>query len=480
MKTNDVRRRDFFKYLGLGSAAFALSGFTLPEDKAGQKKSDSTEEQIWNKVFSTSIVDTHEHLMDEKERLSGKAVINGKCNDWTMIFSHYIDSDMRSAGMTEKDYNRFFSPDVDPMDKWAILKPWWPYIRQTGYAWAVRISLKELYDIDELSDATIGRLQAGYEKMLHPGFYKEILKEKANIESCQVNSYPILKSEMPDFLMTDLWADNLIANPGGSEYSKPAGIEVKELEDWHAVIDWWFKKYGKYIVGVKVAMAYKRNINFKKTAADEVKRICRNYIKGREVNDKDKKKLEDHLFWYVVEKATEYHLPVKLHTGYLAQWKGKTDRMKLKMIRNNPSDACYLCDQSPDTTFIFFHLSYPYYEEMLALAKQFPNAHIDMCWSWIINPATAKEFLKKYLVTVPANKILTFGGDYVPVEPVLGHSVIARNGIASALTDLTDEGFLTLDEALSLTDSLLNGNARRIFNLEEKEKVLKGLDWAKI
>ncbi len=477
---NEFKRRDFFKYFGLGSAAFALSGFTpaSPSGKSLRRKSD--DEEIWDKVFSTSLADTHEHLMDETERLSGKPVIGGKTNDWTMIFSHYIDSDMRSAGMTQKDYDLFFSPGVSPMDKWKILKPWWPFIKQTGYAWAVRISMKELYDIDDLSEETVDKLQQGYENMVHPGFYTEILKTKANIESCQVNGYPLMKSSMPDFLMTDLWADTLIAYPGAEEYNKAAGIEVKELEDWHGVIDWWFTKYAPYLVGVKIGLAYSRNIDFKTTAADEVKRICRNFIRGRKVDGKDKKKLEDHLFWYVVGKATEYHLPVKMHTGYLAQWKGKDERMELRKVRNNPADACYICDHSPETTFVFFHIGYPYYEEMLALAKQYPNANIDMCWSWIINPVTAKEFLKKYLVTVPANKILTFGGDYVPVEPVLGHSVIARNGIASALTDLTDEGFITLDEALVLTEGLLHGNARRIYHLEEKQKFLKGLDWSKV
>jgi hypothetical protein len=44
---------------------------------------------------------------------------------------------------------------------------------------------------------------------------------------------------------------------------------------------------------------------------------------------------------------------------------------------------------------------------LLAVAKQYSNAYIDMCWSWIINPVAAKDFLKKYLVTVPANKLLT-------------------------------------------------------------------------
>ncbi|MFB3905793.1 MAG: hypothetical protein ACE15E_20280 [Acidobacteriota bacterium] len=35
------------------------------------------------------------------------------------------------------------------------------------------------------------------------------------------------------------------------------------------------------------------------------------------------------------------------------------------------------------------------------------------------------NFLKQYLVTAPANKVLTFGGDYFSVEPVVGHAALA-------------------------------------------------------
>jgi len=101
-----------------------------------------------------------------------------------------------------------------------------------------------------------------------------------------------------------------------------------------------------------------------------------------------------------------------------------------------------------------------------------------MCWSWIINPIAAKDFLKKYLVTAPANKILTFGGDYIPVEPVLGHAVVARRGIALALSELVEEGWLSLNRADELADMIMHNNARTIFNLSEKTKKLKAVRWS--
>ena len=102
-----------------------------------------------------------------------------------------------------------------------------------------------------------------------------------------------------------------------------------------------------------------------------------------------------------------------------------------------------------------------------------------MCWAWIINPIAAKDFLKKYLVTAPTNKILTFGGDYLNVEQVLGHAVIARRDIALALSELVEEGWLSLDDALGLVDPIMHGNARRLFRLEEKERALRSVPWAK-
>ena len=61
---------------------------------------------------------------------------------------------------------------------------------------------------------------------------------------------------------------------------------------------------------------------------------------------------------------------------------------------------------------------------------------------------------------------------------MLGHAAIARQGIAGALGELVDEGWLAPDDALALVDPIMRGNARSIFRLEEKERILKGAPWA--
>ena len=433
---------------------------------------------ISERVFKTALIDTHEHLIEEKQRLDVATSSRVQCDDWALLLSHYLDSDLLVAGMPKADMDLLLSPKRDPIAKWKLVEPYWPAVRNTGYAQAVRIAVRELYGVEDLSSATVAKVQAGYESTRRPGFYQHILRDLGRIESCQVNCLtgePFKQSDLPTLLMQDIGIVGMFSGPNLRQYAPATGIDVKSLEDWHRVIDWWFEHYAQYAVAVKSQNAYSRDIDYARVPAEKAEPVFRQVLQKGPVSAEDRKLLEDHLFWYAVDKATAHHLPVKLHTGYYAG----QNSMPLARLEHNPGSASELCRLAPDTQFVFMHICYPHYEAMLALAKQFANAHIDMCWSWIINPVAAKDYFKKHLVTAPANKLLPFGGDYIPVEPVLGHAAIARRGMAQALFELVDEGWLSLTDALDLVDMVLRGNAQRIFKLPEKVEALKNAPWLK-
>jgi len=499
-----ISRRDTLKGIGAVGAG-AILGSTVdggepPVSRTGGGKFSSEEirKAIFDKVAQTPLIDTHEHLIEESDRLAAKPV-KTKCDDWSITVNAYTVGDLISAGMAQEDGERFFTSELDPMEKWRMIEPYWPAVKNTGYGQVVRITMKQLYGVDELSGKTIKKVISGYEKTRKAGFYKKILRDMANIESCQVNymagepsrgsadrpylngtclasnltTTPFKESAQPTLLMQDISFLGMYQGPDFKQFGDPTGIKFKNLYDWHKVIDWWLNKYGKYAVAVKSQNAYNRDIDYERVEAEKVEAVFLKVLNKRAITDAEKKALEDHLFWYSVKRASESKLPVKLHTGYYAG----ANKMPLSRLINNPGSATDLCRAAPETRFVFMHICYPYYEEMISIAKQYTNAYIDMCWAWIINPVAAKDFLKKYLVTAPANKILTFGGDLIGVEAVLGHAVIARRGIAIALSELVEEGQLSLDEAIALKDPIMHGNAREIFNLVEKEKVLKKAEW---
>ena len=182
-------------------------------------------------------------------------------------------------------------------------------------------------------------------------------------------------------------------------------------------------EYNQIAKGVKTGNAYFRRLDFEKVQAEEVDKIFLKKINSQAISLVEDKLLQDHLFWYCVDKATEYGLPVKMHTG---QW-GNEYSMNMHWVKDNPSDCASLCRKSPDNKiYLFTILCYPHYEEMLSLTKNYSNAYLDMCWSWSINPLAAKDFFEKVYSDGTNNKIFSFGGDDVIVENLTGHAAIAQ------------------------------------------------------
>jgi predicted TIM-barrel fold metal-dependent hydrolase len=117
----------------------------------------------------------------------------------------------------------------------------------------------------------------------------------------------------------------------------------------------------------------------------------------------------------------------------------------------------------PRADFVLMHMAWPQQEQLLAVAKHFPNVYPDLAWSWIATPLMAREFVQRCLTTIPANKLLCFGGDCLVVENVVGHAEIARRGLQGALEELVRFGWLTTDDALALVPRLMRENAERLF-----------------
>jgi predicted TIM-barrel fold metal-dependent hydrolase len=437
---------------------------------------DTLDDEIAAWAEWTHFVDTHEHLPEESTRLEWQESHLTPCDDFGLLFSHYIDSDLRSAGMPAEDMQRLVSPDVSTGDKWAALEPYWAAVKFGGYGQAVRIAAKRLYGVDDISGDTVDAIDQAYHDLISPGFYEHVLRQVAGIDSCQVDSLDAVvfrESQRPLLLMQDISILDLHMGPDWRRPAGPTGIEVRDLADYHRVVDWWFEKYGPYAVAVKSQAAYSRRIDYEDVPAERVEAAFRKQLDGDPVDWPEAKAVQDHLFWYCVRRATEHDLPVKLHTGYYAGH----DSMPIDRLATNPGDACALLRHAPDTTFVFMHICYPFQDQMIAIAKQWHNAVIDMCWAWIINPKASADFLRSYIMAAPTNKILTFGGDYIPVEVVVGHASLARHGIARAVTDLLHQGWLSRRDALELIDPLMHGNAERLFRLQEKRAAARSVPW---
>jgi hypothetical protein len=85
------------------------------------------------------MVDTHEHLIPEIERL------NAQVDVLATFFPHYASSDLKAAGMPEEELLHIRKASAPLKERWALFEPWWEKIRNTGYARAMEIAARDLY-----------------------------------------------------------------------------------------------------------------------------------------------------------------------------------------------------------------------------------------------------------------------------------------------------------------------------------------------
>ena len=465
-------RREIITGLGLVGGAALASCRPRESDRSESDSQQQFRTRLERLVFDTPFVDTHEHLPDERDRLRGVGI---PCDDWAVLFSQYLSTELLAAGMPANKLKTLLSPGIATRVKWRALKRYWPAVRDSGYGQAIEITLRDLYGINELSRGTVDRLQASYKTIRKPGFYREILVGRANISSCQVDGLgrPFHESSQPTLLMQDLDISNLQAPTQIHRLAGPTGISVSKLSDWHGVIRWWFDKYGHYAVAVKSQRAYQRGLDYAKVGTRQADPLFAKLLQQGRLNATNAKHLEDHLFWFCLDEANSLDLPVKLHTGIL--WEpGKHSQAD---VDRHPEQLQVLCRISPETRFVLLHSGHSNWQEMIRLAEIQPNAYLEMSWSWILDPLISKEFLKGYLQRASPERILTFGGDYVAVEPVLGQATLARRGVVAALAELVEQGSLAPSAALDLVAPLMHGNADRLFDLDSKAALLERAPW---
>ena len=419
-------------------------------------------------VDKTPFVDTHEHLWEEKTRL--EAAERGEWTDFGVLFRLYSDSDLLTAGMSREEAERILTPGLDPRAKWRILQPYYDRARNTGYMQNVRESVRMLYGVDDVRDDTVETISEQIAASIAPRFYGPILRESCNIEYAQVNSLEtphllFMETDQPDLLAQDLGFNTLssaVSKQATGELSEWSGVDVRTLDDFYRVQDWAFETYAPRAIAMKNQGGYDRGLDYVQLPKPDAVRLFERMMTRDDLSRPEQEALAGNLFHRCIDLSVEHDLPVKLHTGYHAG----NNTMPLHRVGANPGDVCELLRAHPDARFVLMHMSYPYQDQLIAICKHYTNAWADMCWAWIANPVASVRFVKEFLMAAPANKLLTFGGDYMLVEMVPGHAVIARRGLTQAIAELVEEGWVDESDVPDLVDRVMRGNAHDLFDYE--------------
>jgi predicted TIM-barrel fold metal-dependent hydrolase len=422
------------------------------------------EQRIHQTVFSLRIIDTHEHIMSEKEALANAA-------DFSCLFTNYQLSDLISSGVvSEKIYNTFKGKDTRLDEKWSVIKEAWSNIRTTAYGRSVLVTARDLYGIDDLNESSYKELSKRIKDSHQKGYYENMIKKKAKIDACLIMEYNTTNPRdvvnegncnFRRFFVYDKYCSFFGYNKMRTRLNY-YGKEFTSLPEFESLIDSVFEQdVKKGIQGAKFGVAYYRTLKF-----DDVSRETANAVfeKMKASPDhlfsfEEAKPLQDFTFFKILSLCEKFKIPVQIHTG-LQTGSGND------ISNANPTGLVKAFFKFPGVRFCLLHAGYPFGGEMATLAKNFPNVYIDMAWSAIISPSYTERYLQEFIETVPANKIMAYGGDSQTAEGAYGASVMARETVERTLTGMVKAKYMTEAEALDIAGKILRDNAITIYNIK--------------
>jgi len=413
--------------------------------------------EILAEIEKIAVIDSHEHLPPEQQRTNN--AIDALC-----LIDHYIIGDLHAAGCPPEISENIVDPEGEITQRWELLKPYWPKIRNGSYARIWARTLQDLFDCQEISVVALTEATEQMRRANQPGWYKQVLKDRCNIVISLLDSgeggtdcnrelfVPVIRATQFIEPRTKQQLEQLSAN---------TDRDIHSLDDLVAATQVCISHAGtEGAVALKVAQAYFRTLQYDKVTEADAQHLFNRIFDhlGEGLSWAEAKPLQDYMLHKCVQAAMENDMTIIFHTGIQAGGNN--------LIPNtNPTLLSNLFLEYKQARFDLFHAGYPYARECGVLAKYFPNVWADLAWMHIISAGAARQILRDWLDLVPANKILGFGGDLHHVELVYGHLYEARRNIVQVLAERVARGDDTVDEAIDIAHFLLHDSPAEAFNL---------------
>lgn len=213
-------------------------------------------------------------------------------------------------------------------------------------------------------------------------------------------------------------------------------------------------------VGLKIASAYVRTLQFQRTERMAAEDAWRTLASTAEVDPAAHKALSDYLAFEILEWAVANEMPVQIHTGFGHPEPG------LRISTANPLLLEELIGDPKLNTLkiILIHGGFPYSSYLTALAQMNGNVHLDFSWMPYLQHHTVGRLLEEWLELLPANRVL-YGTDTASPEVHYASTMRARKSLDTVLESGVRDGLWTMRQAGWLAERVLHGNLCDLYGI---------------
>jgi predicted TIM-barrel fold metal-dependent hydrolase len=420
---------------------------------------------LLDSLETIAVIDAHEHLPIEPDRVA-------RDMDVLALISQYNYADLGSAGIGLQPgegmfgYNYLLDTDIPLGERWRRVRPHLENTKHGGFYRAFRLGLKHFYDIDDLTDRTYEEATRRIKNANSPGLYERVLRDTCHIEACLVQNGKST-GQVPSDLLLSVYGETVAAYPfrlplfvgapGASPAKTTAFVEMLEqiwktkIRDLETYLDCLLREMEKShrlgALGCKITSWPLVEAN-SSNAAKAFKRVLAGHA--------PEPVLQSTVLDFILQRAAEWQWPVAVHTGMWGDFRMLDPKHMIDPIM-----------RYPEVNFDLYHLGIPYIEDLIIIAKNFPNAYLNLCWTYIISQEMTGRAIKEILDAVPVNKIVGFGGDYgLNVENVYGHLVMAKETLAESFSSRIAAGRLDLHDAERILRMWLYDNPKSLYRIQ--------------
>lgn len=429
-------------------------------------------------IAALPFVDTHNHMAggDFGSPLDDRA---GRSLPQILMSDHlrYL-LDAQGAGAELLGSYRQWRPDQAEAQM-AILLPLLDRLRHlTAYA-VVRDGLRELYPFPE-DDITEDNWQRINEQLLltyrnrgERSWQRDVARRARVVLMNQMVELPYVTDHwdalppderaaqkrllLPSLILDGYLFSGFVASTQGRSRSEElVGLRPKTYADYLALLDrvleLFIARGGR---SVKLMTAYHRTLHFEPVPDMEAARL---FARGPEqLRGEGLHRLQDNLFWHLLDRVRRRGLPLIVHTGYASPPAWADPAHLLPVLRRYANLKVDLC-----------HSGWPNHGTALVLAREFPNCYFNLCWTPVLSRELGRRMLSEAIDMLPADKIL-IGTDTGTAEAFLGTVRLIRTLLTEVLEEKAREGQFGVEVAERLACSILLDNPLAFYGMREED-----------